>query len=218
MSLKEVSVQADVPASVRMRKIAGYAAVLTPATHTVRKVAGFAMLQSLRTIPKGKSSLELIYELINNNSKAVVFDTDTLVLGVPVAAVYQDFNSKISITTTTKTKGYFGTTFLNYNRVDIVRHFLSGNGITLSVPVNTTIYTLLPTLNQQLGSKLTTADIEDAPVLAGAARLWLVAKSTSLLYIPGSRVLIGATEPSLSSVVTVTDLPGFEPSTTLKTR
>lgn len=163
-------------------------------------------------IPKNLETKQILLNLMNANTMGTQVAMKDLVFDFPEPNTYHNKNSKVKVKFIGV--GYSGSTYFYYDRLLIERSFAAPDNTLPNIPVNTTIHTLLPSLNTLLKSKLTTDDIEDAPVLAGAVRLWFVAKSTSFLYVPGSMVLIGSPVPSLASVVTVTDLPGFEPSTT----
>lgn len=201
-------------ASIVARKISAYALISTPALISVRKVAAYA-LASPRSIPaKNKTSLALLYEIINNNSKSMVFTETDLIVTNPQSVDYQGYNSKVNVATTILTKNYSGNTFLFYNRIPILNHFINDLEIGFAVPANTTIHTLLPLINTAHNLLLTTADVVDGPVLTDPDTITLTGATTSFLYIPGSVVQIAKPAVSLVDVVKVKDLSGFDPSTT----
>lgn len=175
----------------------------------MRRLSTYALYQPPRAVNRALSSFDTLLSVINANSKSIVFTSSTLNINFPVKEEYQGKNSKVTISSTPNTAGYSGSTVLRYNRVLIERAFLTATTLP-TIPANTTIYALLPSLNTQFNSKLTTDDLEDAVVLAGAVRLYFVAKSTSYLYIPGSKVLIGTPMPTMASLVTVKALAGFD--------
>lgn len=142
-----------------------------------------------KAIPKNASTKQLLLNMMNANTMGRTVAMSELVFSFPEENTYHNKNSKVSVKFVGT--GYTGSTYFYYDRVLIERSFLTPDNTLAAVPANTTIYALLPTLNTSLRSLLTTDDIEDAPVLAGAKNLTFIAKSTSFLYIPGSRVVIG---------------------------
>lgn len=108
-----------------------------------------------------------------------------------IAENYQIYNSKVTVTATASLDSFSGSTVLRYSRADIARHFINDTHLGITVDSNTTIYTLLPLLNIAHNVLMTTDDINDGPVLAGATGITLTAKTTSFLYLPGTTVRLG---------------------------
>lgn len=178
----------------------------------IKRALGTLAFAYGKAIPKNLETKQILHNMMNANTMGTTVAMKDLAFDFPEPNTYHNKNSKVKVKFIGV--GYSGSTYFYYDRVLIERSFAAPDNTLPNIPVNTTIYALLPTLNPLLKTKLTTDDIEDAPVLAGAVRLWFVAKSTSFLYIPGSKVLIGTVEPKMSGVVKVVNLPGFEPSTT----
>lgn len=177
---------------VTFRKITRYALVEIVPQVSIRKISSYALVRDATTaLTKGKSSIALLLELVNANSKGTVFTQTTLRLSNPTAENYQVFNTKVTASATDAQTAYAGSTLFRYNRAAITRHFINDMQLGITVSSNTTIYDLLAALNTAHNVVMTTDDVVDGPVLAGATGITLTAKSTSFLYLPGTTVRLG---------------------------
>lgn len=212
LSLRTITgyVFSSIDPQTSVRKATTYALVATPKVTTIRKTAAYALTRQAVPLTKGKTSLEQLFALINVASKATVFTPSNLSVTTVIAESYQGYNTKVKVAATLQTVGYSGWSYLRYNRVSISRSFEDSLEIGFTVATDTTVYGLLGQLNTAHNLKLAPEDVVDKPVKAGAKTLVLTAATTSYLYRPGSTVTLGVIEPKLASLVTVTQLPGFE--------
>lgn len=199
-----------IPPATDVRKVSAYALTVDPAQAAVRKASAYALVVDKVALPVNKSSVEALYALINRNTSAMVFNESTLVLSDVTAESYQGYNSKIKVAATTETRGYSGSGWLRYNRVDIGRSFEASTELGFDIVNATTKHALLPSINTAHSLKLVPNDVLDGPVNAGAEFFTLYASDTSLLYKPGSSIKLGSSYVELNDVITVTQLPGFE--------
>lgn len=195
-------------ANLTLRNIQGYAFETPLPSATLRNVQGYAFETVAQTLNLSVTGDLALYQLINNNSKYTSWSASNSVLGTPSAdSSKQNCNTVVNLRAL-PASGYSGNINLYYNRRPI------SDAINTSVSLgtiasNTDVWTLLPTINSKYGTHLTTNDVVNASVSAGATTLLLVASSTSYMFLPGSTTSAGVVV-NLASATPSNLLFGFD--------
>lgn len=191
-----------------LRQIAGYAFETVLPAGTVRQIAGYAFEQASPPLNLAVTGDLALYALINNNTTfAGKWSASNSTLGVPsVDNTQKNCNTKINLAAL-PVSGFGGNLNLFYNRRTL-NSVISASISLGSIPSNTTVWAMLPTINTKYNINLTQTDVVNGTVLAGATTIALVAASTSWMFVPGSTVAVGLVA-SLSAVTPVTALSGF---------
>lgn len=202
-----------IPVAADVRKLTAYVLTVDPPAAVVRKISTYVLTSDPKTIEKGKTSLELLYKLINNNTTQAVYDATILTVGEVLPAKYQGYNSKVKISSTPLTRNYTGSNYLYYNRVSMAKSFGVDAPIGFEIPAGATTRGLLAQINTAHNVKILPEEIVDSPVAIGAKSFTLTATDVSYLYLPGSKAKLGSPYIELNDIITITQLPGFERAT-----
>lgn len=195
-------------ANLTLRNLQGFAFEAPPPNLSLRTVQGYAFESVKQKLNLSVTGDKALYALINNNSLYPNWSAANSTLGTPAAdSTHPTCNTRVNLAAKTSS-GYSGNINLYYNRRPL------SDAINTSVSLgtiasNTDIWTLLPTINSKYGTNLTTADVVNASVNAGAATLLLVASSTSYMFLPGSSTSAGIVV-DLASVTPSNLLFGFD--------
>lgn len=192
---------------IAIRHIGGYALVSPITDVNVRHLGGYALVAVPTTLDRTKTGKELLLAMMLKET-TVAFQESNLVFAVPQSSVgLYDKNTKISVTSVNVP--YQGTAVFFYNRIEFDTYFPDKTW-KLNISTATTVFALLPAINAAYGCKLTELDVVDRVVTENVTGLVLTASATSFLLKPGSTVQIGSILPTMASLVTVTQLQGFE--------
>lgn len=168
-----------------LRGIKGYAFQSVPGGGTVVNIHGYAfeLVEPLPTPIGGKTAL---LGFISINS-AITWTSDNSVLGPPIAdSSVGSVNTRVQLTAM-HSSGYSGSTTIRYGRHELAAAFSSKTVTALSPKADTTVYGLLNEINSAFGYQLTTSDLVDGPVLAGATSLTLTTATGSYMFLPGTQ-------------------------------
>ncbi len=198
-----------------IRNINGYVLSSYVPSVSIKQVVAYALVLPTKVIPKGKTSKQILLDLMNANA-FIVFNESNCSIDSPVEEHYQGFNSKVLVSPVGDSP-YLGSAYIRYNRPLIERSFLDTKLLGFTIDVDTTIHELLPAINASHNLRLLPIDVRDEPVAAGSVYIRLAAAETSYIYDPTSAVFLGNNENpgpdvELASVMTVLQLSGFEPA------
>jgi hypothetical protein len=192
---------------VTLRNIQGFAFESVPPAMVLRNLQGFAFEKVQFALPLSVAGNLALYQLINNNSIYTSWSASNSTLGTPAAdSTHSNCNTVISLTAQ-EASGYSGSINLYYNRQPL-SVAISASISLGSIPAATTIWALLPTINTKYSLNLTTQDVVNGTVPAGAVAIVLTAASGSWLFQPGSTAVAGQTIP-LTTATPNTALGGF---------
>lgn len=180
------------PAPIRLRSVGGYAMVALPLSINLRSINGYAMVP-FQGLPLGQTFSAALIALILRLSK-IVRPASHFNLGAVEVGDVTGYNSKVKLTPT-PTALLSGEMYFHYNRVYMNR-MASLSAIVIGAAANT--HALIAQINTLTGMVLTTADIVNDVIPAGAVEVTLTAAATSYLFVPGTQIQIGNT-PTLSS-------------------
>lgn len=197
---------------ISLRNITGYALVkaVAPLSNkiSVRNEVLLVAYGKLRTVTRSKIGKLLLLDMINEQTPEV-FTTNDLTFDSPVTnAVAGEKNTKVTVTSAVGSS-WSGSITFQYNRFNFDQYF-PDTAWKLTILAATTVHSLIPAINAAYGCNLVTDDLVDHVVSANATVLKITASSESYMFIPGTTVQLGISLPTLSSIVTVTNLPGFE--------
>jgi hypothetical protein len=208
-NVKAVAFASDL--GVTLRNIQGYAFETVPPGAAVRNIQGYAFESVKLPLPLNVAGNLALYALINTLTIAATpWSTSNSTLGVPSALstpLAGGQNTTVSLTAQTSS-GYSGSMNFSYTRRNLSDAF--PNPISITPPSSaTTVWALLSMINSAYSVNLTTADVVNNPVAAGALSVNLVAAASSWMFIPGTTALVG-NPPTLASIITEPNLPGFQ--------
>lgn len=191
-----------------VRNITGYAVTVSDIAPKaeVRHVTGYAFYSKSRfdRAVLGRTNL---LNVIASECLGVLDNICTVGPSIAADEVGKK-NTKVLITAKA-IGGYRSDFYMYYNRIQIDRCF-PDTAWKLTIPTETTLHSIIPAINAAYGCNLVTDDVVDHVVSANATVLKITANSASYMFIPGTTVQLGISLPTLSSLVTVTNLPGFE--------
>jgi hypothetical protein len=205
---KAVAFASDVGGN--LRNLQGYAFQSPLPGGNLRTIRGYAFQSVKPALPLNVTGDLALYALINTNNIALSpWSASNSTLGVPSALgtpLASGQNTQVSLTAK-QSSGYSGAMTFQYARRNLADAFPTPVAITVPGSA-TTIYAQLAMINTKYAMNLTQADVVDGPIAAGAASVVLTAKSTSWLFLPGTTAIAGS-PPTLASVLTEPNLPGF---------
>lgn len=194
-----------------LRKVTGYAMSKVPVQLNLRGTYVYGLYTPAKVVPRNKTNKLLLLDLINTETTEA-FTLSRISMG-PAVVNLTPFEKNTSIELTALAlSGYRDKAILKYNRYNISLYF-PDTAWKLTIPTETTLHSIIPAINAAYGCNLVTDDVVDHVVSANATVLKITANSASYMFIPGTTVQLGISLPTLSSLVTVTNLPGFEPVT-----
>lgn len=202
-SVRAVAITRD-PAQLQLRNVRGFALTAAPQQLNLRNVRGFVLSAASKAPPA--AGIQAMLWLINQNAKQV-FTLSQISIGSPAASSDPRANSQV-VVSALPGSGYGGSITLYYNRRTLASVFSNTAWLLPTISSDTTIKALIPQINSAYGVNLDPTDVVDAPVKAGATSLTLQAASTSYVFQPGDALKLPTV--SLSSVVTITYLAGFD--------
>lgn len=171
-----------------LRSVLGYVVQNTPVGGTLRNIQGYAA-QSVPALQKPIGGNTSLYTFINIAS-TFKWTTTNSALGSPVSDdSVAGVNTSI-VLTARPVSGYKGSLVLRYRRRDLLDAFQSQQAVIQSPSADTSVHALLGTINTAYGYELTTSDLEDTAVLAGATSLTLVVASGSYMFVPGTQITL----------------------------
>jgi hypothetical protein len=194
--------------NLMVRNVQGYAFESPQANVALRNIQGYAFESVKQSLNLSVTGNQALYALINNNSLYQSWSASNSTLGAPVVDnSVTNCNTRVNLAAKTAS-GYSGNINLYYNRRPI------SDAINTSVSLgtiasNTDVWTLLPTINSKYGTNLTTSDVLNASVSAGATTVMLTVASGSYMFVPGSVVAAGLVK-DLASVTPSNLLFGFD--------
>lgn len=150
---------------------------------------------------------EMVRDLINRaNSPIIAFDSSNLIFGKASTVLGNpDANTQVSVRGV-YAEDYVGKVALLYDRLDLAVLFQGNYRPEFTALGQSTLYRLLPEINQALGINLTQKDVQDVDLkLLGEGdqvTLELRAKPGSLAYLGFTRVLFNRRQLLLTDVVT----------------
>lgn len=194
---------------ISIRHVGGYALVSPNPDVNIRHVGGYAIYSPPSTLDRTKTGMALLRAMIMKET-LIAFKESDLVFAAPQNNTTQRDRNTMIVVTPFQIP-YQGNATFFYNRIRFEDYF-PDKAWKLTVAQNTTLHTLLPAINVAYGCNLVTSDVVDQAVSKDITTMVLTAAETNVLCLPGSVVRLGTLpqDPPLSSVVTVTDLPGFE--------
>lgn len=193
--------------TANLRRVNGYVLATMPTTAQVRKVNGYALAQvgTPTWTLDGQSWLLKLF----NNENGYSYTSSQLTFSNPQTRSDPRFNSQVDCTAGSSLS-VSGTMQFYYQRWDI-NLALVGKSATTSVSYSSTLVKSLAEINSKFGLALVAADVVDQAIPSGTTQLTLEIASTSLMYLPGTKVTLGA-PTTLASNFPSTDLDGFDPA------
>lgn len=196
-----------------LRKVNGYVLATTVEPVMMRNIGGYILIDQVKR-PNLNISGNVGLLAAINKEKGVSFTASQLGFDspLPVAGQSQTNNTTIKVNAK-KASGYSGSYTFTYTRYDLAEAF---NGQVLDLPgvVGTTIWGTLAAINAKFSIKLDQTDVADGPITPGATSLLLTALNSSIYYIPGTAVRLGAVDNDVpfATVAPITDALGFDPA------
>lgn len=184
------------PNPINLRRLAGYAMTQPANSINLRTLNGYAMVPFAK-LPTGANGASSLMTLILQKSKSVR-PASQFSLGPVEVSTEPGYDSK-ALLTAQPSSLLSGSMYWYYNRAPMSKLSSAGNiaGITIGAAANT--HALISAINAATGMVLTTADIVNTAIAAGAVEVTITAADTSYIFAPGSTVNIGFT-PTLASV------------------
>jgi len=181
------------PAPVALRGIQGYAMGVPAPNLALKGIQGYAMT-NYNKLPAGVTAASALMTSIlakaKNNRTASQFTLDPVEVGTR-----DGFDSKVKLTAQPVSL-LQGSMYWHYNRIPLARiPDLSGVAIAGVL----TVHALLAKISTAAGFTLTTDDLVNDAIPAGAVEITLTAAATSYIWQPGSQVQLGTT-PLLSGL------------------
>jgi len=199
------------PPVVEFRSVRAYALTQPANTTQLRNVRMYALVQMAPLTYLAKAGAVALLEAINKeHSKTLTAEQVYFENPQPLAGD-DHFNSQITMKPHAVFP-YSGQMVFRYNRFVIADFFAGKDTSTLPAGSQTTIHGRLAAINSTFGCSLSTTDVVNAPVAANTTGLTLTIATTSILFVPGSKMFIGQSLPAddLSVKAPVTDLGGFD--------
>lgn len=192
-----------------LRKVSGYAMTKTPSQLNIRGAYAYGFYTPVKVILRNKTNKLLLLDLINMETTEA-FTLSRISMGPAVVnATPFEKNTSIELSALALS-GFRDKVTLKYNRFQIDQYFPDVTW-KLTVPVATTLYTLIPAINTAYGCNLVTDDLVDRPIAANVTTFEMTASANSYMFLPGTKVRLGVFDGiSLIETVTVKDLPGFD--------
>lgn len=158
-----------------------------------------------------KSGFENVLALVNTANTLTLTATDVSIGTPSTITGTGGRNTKVTLTAL-EAANYQGTVDVNYRRLKVIEA-TTGTDYSTTFNSGTTLALALTAIATKLN--LREADVEwvetQMPATGANGTLTLRPKSGSLLYAGATQAItLVWTEPALSSVVTTTDLPGFD--------
>lgn len=126
---------------------------------------------------------------------------------VAVAGVYDTTVDVVAA----RTSDYSGKVVVRYSRFALGDDALAGQDLSSTVGTANTVHGRLAAVNTKYGLKLEPRDIVDYPIPAGQGYFPLEVAPTSYLFNVGTGVYIGDPANDLGSLISVSNLAGFDP-------
>lgn len=162
----------------------------------LRNVQGYALVADI-PFPKAVNGITALMNLVLAQSK-ITRPASHFTLGVPEAYSGSEtvlHNSRVRVTATAAA-ALQGSMYFYYSRASLIR--IPTDLTAIVIGSATTVHALIPTINSASGMVLTTDDLVDGPIPAGAVEATITAAATSRFFLPGDTAQIGFT-PLLSS-------------------
>lgn len=176
-----------------------------PTTVQARHMVGSIWTPDAQALP-AQTGITAFLGLLNANTNKV-FTTSNLTIGAPQTTALNNVNTVVRITAL-PASGFSGSMNVYYTRRNLADAFPGSQNLG-TIASATTIYALLPTINTKYGLNLTTQDINDGPVPAGATVFSVTASANSYVFQPGTIASVGQSI-ALSTAAPATALAGFD--------
>jgi Concanavalin A-like lectin/glucanases superfamily len=223
------------PTQGSLRQIGGYTLQVSSTQGQLRSIAASTLQLTVR--PQKTGGLAGLWALIQADAKQAITQSQLSISAPVVDNTQPNCNTYVTVAPIgTLLLQYSGTTKLYYHRTDIANAFQGGTNNTWklgTIASATTIRALIPQINTAYSLALDPTDVVDGPVAAGAMQVQLQVDPGSYVFIPGTSVFLmnavtlstalpntnlpgflsahgNLVDPSLSSIITLSDLPGFD--------
>lgn len=176
--------------------IQAYALYPEPNQLSLRNVQGYALVFDV-ALPKGVNGPTALTNLILAQS-ITARPASHFNIGVPEAYSGDQtpyHNSRVQVTAAAASL-LQGSMYFYYTRVGLAK--IPTDLTAISPASAATTQALIPAINTASGMTLTTQDIVDEPIPAGAVEVTITAAATSRFFIPGDKTQVGFT-PTLAS-------------------
>jgi len=193
-------VLATPPAPVALRSLQGYAMGQPATSLALKGIQGYAMV-NYNKLPAGVTAVSALMSSIlakaKNTRTANQFTLDPVEVGTR-----DGFDSKVKLSAQPVSL-LQGSMYWHYNRIPLGRiPDLSGVAIAGAL----TVHALLTKISTVAGFTLTTDDLVNDAIPAGAVEITLTAAASSYIWQPGTQVQLGTTPTLASKFVTDTIL------------
>jgi len=176
--------------------ITAYALYPEPNGLALRNLQGYALVSDI-PLPKGVTGITALANLVLAQSKSIR-PASQFTFSAPENYTGSEtylHNSRVLVTAGVGS-ALSGSMYFYYSRVALTR--IPADLTTVVIGSATSTHGLIAGINAASGMVLTTDDIVDAPIPAGAVEVTITAASTSRFFIPNRTAQVGFT-PTLAS-------------------
>lgn len=183
-------------APVSISNVQAYATYSEPSPLALRNLQGYALVADI-PFPKAVTGIVALANLVLARTK-VTRPSSHFTVGVPEAYSGPEttlHNSRVLVTAN-PASSLQGSMYFYYSRASLIR--IPTDLTAIVIGSATSVHGLIAAINAASGMTLTTDDLVNSPIPAGAVEVTITAAATSRFFLPGDTVQVGYT-PLLSA-------------------